>query len=257
MTTADPQAPGTCKLNHVSLVRAPMTLDPALLLFSIPSGICLAITAIRWRYHLGQGERADAATPVSGVVVADGDEPIVEQVLDLKIPAGRVGMSVEETRRTLHVRPFVVKTDGGELVDVEPGPGLALHATLGDALKLEDQRRYTKTARVDVGERVYLLGQLRAAGSAEEHRRISPSLVSTEPIGSTARRAAANDRKWLVRWAVMSVLGPLPYFVPPVPFFLVAFWIREMIVDPMWWSKRRYREWYGAGSSREDRSEYD
>lgn len=242
-----------------------VNLDPRLLLLSIPSGVCLAVTALRWRHHLRQGERADAATPVSGVVVADGDEPVVELEIDLKIPYSSTGMSVEETHRELRVRPFMLKTDGGELIDVDPPREVQLHATLGKAQKLEHLKRYKKAAQARVGQRVYLLGQVHDARSPDDgpfregerqHRHISPDLVSTERIGSTARRAAANDRRWLVRWAVMTVLGPLPYLMPIVPLFVLAFWIRDMIVSQMWWEKKRYSEWYGTGTTREDRAEY-
>jgi hypothetical protein len=230
-----------------------VSLDPRLLLLAIPAGVCLVITAIRWRHHLRAGERADAATPISGVVLANGDEPVMQLVLDLDIPRTRaVGLSVEEKHRQLHLRPFMVKTDGGELIDVDPEREVELHASLGAAQKVEDHRRYTKSAQVDVGERVYLLGPLHGE---RPHRRIAATLVSTEMIGETARRAAANDRKWLVRWTVMTVLGPLPYVVPFVPLFLLAFWIREMIVKPMWWDRKPYSEWYGTG--RAQRSEYE
>jgi hypothetical protein len=242
-----------------------VNLDPRLLLLSMPSVLCLTITAMRWRYHLRQGARADAATPISGVVVAEGDEPVAELVLDLRIPRTKNGMSVEETGRELHVRPFMIETDGGERVEVEPAREAELHATLGKAHKIEHLRRYQKTARVRVGDRVYLDGQVHDATAVQAgpyregerpHRHISPTLVSTERLGGKARRAAANDRTWLKRWAVMIVLGPLPYVLPIVAVFVFAFWIRDMIVAQIWWDKKRYSEWYGRGSNPEDRSEY-
>ncbi|HEU0029175.1 MAG TPA: hypothetical protein VFQ53_00995 [Kofleriaceae bacterium] len=234
------------------------------LLLAIPSGVCLAITAIRWRYHLRRGERDDATAAVSGIVLAEDHEPVVELVLQLRIPHSRSGMSVEEKRRDLHARSFVIKTDAGELVDVEPPADVKLHASLGRAHKLEPSR-FTKTARVRPGERVFLLGAIEAASSPEggpfregerPHPRIAPAVISTEPIGATARRAAANDRKWLVRWGVMTVLGPLPYAIPLLPLFVFAFWIREMIVAGIWWEMKRYSEYYGNGTTREDRAEY-
>ncbi len=242
-----------------------MNLDPRLLLLSIPSAVCLAITAVRWRHHLRRGRQVDATTPVTGIVVADGDEAVVQIVLDLEIPYSRTGMSVEETHRELHARPFVVKTDDGELIDVEPPRDVKLHASLGKAQKIKAHKRYTKSAHVRAGERVYLAGDVRDAESPEggpyregerRHRRISPTLISTERLGATARRAAATDRKWLVRWAVLTALGPLPYVLPLVPLFMVLYWIREMIVADMWWDKKRYSEWYGTGTRYEDRSEY-
>lgn len=238
----------------------------SLLLLSIPSVVCLAITAICWRYHLLQGERIDAATPLAGVVVAEGDEPVVELVLELKIPRGVTGMSVEETRREVHARPFMVKTDDGELIDVTPLRDVRLHAALGRARKIEDHKRYTKSAQVRVGDRVYLVGSLHDATSPEggpfregerPHRHIEPSLISTTKLGAMARQRAANDKRWLVRWALMSVLGPLPYLLPFVALFVLAFWIRGMVAAQVWWEKRRYSEYYGSGSTREDRSEYD
>lgn len=55
----------------------------------------------------------------------------------------------------------------------------------------------------------------------------------------------------------MTVLGPLPYALPVVPLFVLAFWIRDMVVAQVWWDKRRYSEHYGSGPTRKDRSEYD
>jgi hypothetical protein len=43
--------------------------------------------------------------------------------------------------------------------------------------------------------------------------------------------------------------------LPIVPLFFLAFWIRDMIVKPMWWDRKPHSEWYGYG--RERRSEYD
>lgn len=238
---------------------------PLLLLLSVPSPVCLAVTAIRWRYHVRQGERADAA-PISGVVVAEGSDPVVELVLDLEIPYGRSGMSVEEMHRELHARPFMLKTDGDELIDVETPREVKLHADLGSAQKIEHLRRYKKSAQIGVGERVYLVGQVLDARSPEgspfregerPHRHVEPALISTEKLGATARRAAAKDYVWIKRWAVMSVLGPLPYVLAIVGLFVVGFWIRDMIAAQIWWEKKRYNEWYGAGSIHENRAEYD
>jgi len=242
-----------------------MSLDPRLFLLTIPSGVCLAITALQWRHHCRQVPRADAAATVSGVVVADGDEPVVELVLHLKIPYSSSGMSVRETSRELRVRPFMVKAAGGELIDVEPTRDVRLHATLGRAKKIEHYTRYTKTARVGPGEHVYLVGKLEDATSPEggpfregwrPRRRISPTVVSSDKIGWTARRAAATDKKWLVRWAILTALGPVPYAIPIVPLFFFGFWIRDMIVAQMWWEKTPYSEWYGSGTTHEDRAEY-
>ncbi|MEO8798926.1 MAG: hypothetical protein ABI551_13645 [Polyangiaceae bacterium] len=235
------------------------------LLLSIPSVVCLAITAIRWRVHLRQGAQVDAATTVVGVVVAEGSEPVVELVLELKIPRSSTGMSVEETGRALHVRPFLVKTDDGELIEVAPPRTVRLHAPLGRARKIEDHKRYTKTAQVRVGDRVYLVGSLHDAApfeggpfreGARPHRHIAPSLIATARLGETARQRAANDKQWLRRWGLMAVLGPLPYLMPLVALFVIAFWIRGMVVAQSWWEKRSYSEYYGSGTTREDRREY-
>lgn len=236
------------------------------LLLSIPSVICLAVTALRWRYHLRQSARIDAAAAVAGVVVAEGDEPVVELVLELRVPRSTTGMSVEETRRELHVRPFMVRTDEGELIDVEPPQDVKLQASLGKARKIGDDRRYTKTARARADERVYLVGLLQDAASrrggpfregARAHRRIAPTVISTSKLGATAAQRAANDKRWLVRWALLSALGPLPYLMPLVALVVIAFWIRAMVVAQMWWEKPRFSEYYGSGTTRADRSEYD
>jgi hypothetical protein len=42
-----------------------------------------------------------------------------------------------------------------------------------------------------------------------------------------------------------------------VGLFVVGFWIRDMIAAQIWWEKKRYNEWYGAGSIHENRAEYD
>jgi hypothetical protein len=235
-------------------------------LLAVPSAIAFAITLARWRFHLRRGTRMDASAAASGVVIAEGSDPVAELVLDLKIPRSQSGMSVEETNRELHVRPFMIETASGERIDVEPPREVCLHAYLGKAHKIEHLRRYTKTAHVRPGDRVYLTGQLRDAVSATDgpfrdgehrHRSIAPSLISTERLGGVARVAAARDKKWLVRWAVMTVLGPLPYVIPIIAFFVFAFWIRDMIVARVWWERKRYREWYGSGTTHEDRREYE
>ena len=245
----------------------PVNFDLRLLLLAVPSAICLAITAVRWRLHLRRGTRTDAATAVSGVVVADGTDPVAELVIDLRIPhTVSGGMSVEETSREMHVRPFMLETASGERIDVEPPREVILHASLGKAQKVEHRRRYKKIAHVGPGERVYLTGQVRDAASATdgpfregEHprRSIAPGLISTEMLGGDARRAAAIDKKWLRRWAVMTLLGPIPYAIPIVPLFVFGFWIRDMIVARIWWDMKRYSEFYGRGTTHADRREYD
>lgn len=161
-----------------------MNIDPSLLLLAIPSGACLAITAIRWRYHVRQGARADAATALGGTIVADGDEPVLELVLELEIPYRKNGMGVEETHRELRVRPFMVKTDAGELIDVDPPRDVALHATLGKAQKIEHLRRYQKAAQVRVGQRVYL----RVRCMTHCVRKAAPSVKATGHIATSRRR---------------------------------------------------------------------
>lgn len=239
---------------------------PLVILLSIPSVVFFLITLIRRRYHLRKGARADAATPVSGIVIADGKDPVIELVLELYTPRTRsVGLSVEEKERSVLARPFIVKTDAGEQIDIAPEGDVKVYATLGKAKKVKEQY-FKKTASVRPGQHVYMLGQLREAespadGPFREGERtrphFSPTLVSTSKIGSTARMWADNDKTWLKRWAVIALFGPLPYLFGIVGFFIVGFWVRDMIVAKIWWEEKRYSEYYGTGTTHEDRKEYD
>lgn len=227
----------------------PVTWTELAWLSPLPALAMSVVSAIRWRVLWARARRIEAAAPAYGIAVADGEAPVAEVVIDLVMPPVRAGLKIEEASREVRVRPFVVKTESGELVTVEPARDAEVRAPLGRAVKIEPYRRYTKSARILPGDKVFLGGTVTTAEPREGspfrdagHRTVIASVISADPVGMPAYRAGQRALRYVVWWFIAAVSGPIAYVIPA--FILVAAWswYRSAFASDPWWDKPRHSE---------------
>jgi hypothetical protein len=160
---------------------------------------------------------------IAGTVeTIEGDAPPVSVVLE---EADHAEKGWIETGRRIEARPFVLRLANGVRVQVEPGEAPELRDALGAVEPLGERRR-RRVARLTVGERVFVRGQLDAPVPAEpgdaayrgtaERAVIStprrgPLVLSTEALGGEAGGHAVALEFQLHALVFTLVVTQLPY----------------------------------------------
>lgn len=109
-----------------------------------------------------------------------GDEAVTSaELLDVAHPPLKIW---REESRAVRAIPFVVRTERGERIRVEPGESLVLRAPIRRTTVVDDERR--RTAWVGLGTRVAVHGVLRTPNDSGPYRSGGPEHVLGPPTGA-------------------------------------------------------------------------